>query len=76
MTRVPIWSNGSTVDRLRKYSSKCRLPDTVKSEKDIPVMKSPGFTRIREDFLHKVLTDDIGEFFWAIGLIEGHIPEL
>lgn len=72
MTRVPIWRDGSTVDRFGKYSCKGCLPNTVESEEYVSVMKSLSFAGICEDFLHKVLTDDIGEFFWAIGLVEGH----
>lgn len=61
-----------TVDTFSKYACQCGLSDSVESEKDIPVMKSTGFAGICENFFHKILPDDIGEIFRAIGLVQGH----
>jgi hypothetical protein len=76
MTRISVWCYAGTVDRFSKYPRERRLPDAVKSEEYISMMKRMCFAGVREDFFHEILTDDIGEIFRAIWLVEGHMPEL
>lgn len=72
MTRVPFCGYGCTIDCFCKYTSERRLSNTMKSEKYVTMMKCLSFTGIAENFFYKILTDDIGEIFWTIGLIERH----
>lgn len=72
MTGVSIWRDIRTVYSLRKYTSERRFTDTMKAKKYVPMMKCLCFTRIREDFFYKILTDDIGEIFRTVRLVERH----
>ena len=75
VTGISISGNIGTVDAFCKDTSQCRLPNSMKSEKDIPMMKSPCFARICKNLFYKILADNIGEIFRAIGLVEGHNRE-
>lgn len=75
MTGITFRGYIGTIDRLREYPCQCRLSDAMESEKDISVVESACFTGIGEDFFHEILTDDIGEIFRAIALIERHFLE-
>jgi hypothetical protein len=73
MARISIRCNARTIHCLSEDASKSRLADTMKSKEDIAMMKCLRFAGIREDFFDKILADDVGEIFRAVGLIEGHL---
>jgi len=72
MARITIGCNTCTVDGFGKYACEGRLAYAVESEEYIAVVECLSFTRILENFFHKILTDDIGEILGTIGLVEGH----
>jgi len=73
MTWVSIRCNARTIDCLSEDTSQRRLPNTMESKEDIAMVKCLCSARIGEDFFYEILTDDIGEIFRAIGLVERHV---
>jgi hypothetical protein len=73
MARVPIGCNARTIDCLSEDASQGCFTNPMKSKEDIAMMKCLCFARISEDFFDKILTDDVGEIFRAIGLVERHV---